>query len=101
MFYLSVSWQSELNDDNLAQDNFSESIRRFNVANDKLASTFRLLQVKGLPTWANTSSVSIGDVIQVIVHHLEKLKLIFVGIIKSSDRNVSILNCMFLGSSKT
>ncbi|XP_058194679.1 tyrosyl-DNA phosphodiesterase 1 isoform X1 [Rhododendron vialii] len=61
---LARNLQSELYDDNLAQGNSSEGIRHFNVANENLASTFRLLRVKGLPTWANTSSVSIGDIIQ-------------------------------------
>lgn len=42
-----------------------EAIRHFHVSNDKLALTFRLLRVQGLPQWANTSCVSIGDVIQV------------------------------------
>ena len=42
-----------------------EAIRDFRVSNDKLPSTFRLLRVKELPAWANTSCVSIGDVIQV------------------------------------
>lgn len=41
-----------------------EAIRDFRVSNDKLPSTFRLLRVKELPAWANTSCVSIGDVIQ-------------------------------------
>ncbi|XP_059437663.1 tyrosyl-DNA phosphodiesterase 1 [Corylus avellana] len=41
-----------------------KAIQRFQVPNDKLPWTFRLLQVKGLPAWANTSCVSIRDVIQ-------------------------------------
>lgn len=44
-----------------------EAIRNFNVPNYKIPSTFRLLHVKGLPPWANTSCVSIGDVIQVMI----------------------------------
>ncbi|KAJ4703195.1 Tyrosyl-DNA phosphodiesterase 1 [Melia azedarach] len=44
--------------------NSEESIRQFHVSNDKLPLTFRLLRVQGLPAWANTSCVSIGDVIQ-------------------------------------
>ncbi|CAI0468154.1 unnamed protein product [Linum tenue] len=44
--------------------NSEEAIRDFRVHEDKLPLTFRLLRVKGLPPWANTSSVSIGDVIQ-------------------------------------
>ncbi|KAJ1408104.1 SMAD/FHA domain superfamily [Sesbania bispinosa] len=42
-----------------------EAIRDFHVPNDKIPSTFRLLRVQGLPSWANTSCVSINDVIQV------------------------------------
>ncbi|XP_050367388.1 tyrosyl-DNA phosphodiesterase 1 [Argentina anserina] len=41
-----------------------EAMRHFRVPNDKLAQTFRLLNVQGLPLWANTSCVSIKDVIQ-------------------------------------
>ncbi|XP_042517579.1 tyrosyl-DNA phosphodiesterase 1 isoform X3 [Macadamia integrifolia] len=42
----------------------AEPIRHFSVHKDRLPLTFRLLQVQGLPPWANTSSVSIRDVIQ-------------------------------------
>lgn len=41
-----------------------EAIRHSNVRQDRLSFTFRLMKVKGLPAWANTSSVSIDDVIQ-------------------------------------
>ncbi|CAN6552831.1 unnamed protein product [Malus baccata var. baccata] len=41
-----------------------EAIRHFRVPNDKLPQTFRLLNVQGLPPWANTSCVSIRDLIQ-------------------------------------
>ncbi|WJX81537.1 tyrosyl-DNA phosphodiesterase 1, variant 2 [Trifolium repens] len=41
-----------------------EAIRDFRVADDQIPSTFRLLRVQGLPPWANTSCVSISDVIQ-------------------------------------
>ncbi|XP_062013416.1 tyrosyl-DNA phosphodiesterase 1 isoform X1 [Rosa rugosa] len=41
-----------------------EAIRHFRVPKDKLPQTFRLLNVQGLPPWANTSCVSIKDVIQ-------------------------------------
>jgi hypothetical protein len=44
-----------------------KAIQHFHVPNDKLPWTFRLLQVKGLPAWANTSCVSIRDVIQVLI----------------------------------
>lgn len=43
----------------------AEAIRHFSAPNNKLPLTFRLLRVKDLPAWANTSSVSIRDVIQV------------------------------------
>lgn len=45
---------------------FAEAIRSFNPPKDKIPLTFRLMRVKGLQPWANTNSVSIGDVIQVI-----------------------------------
>ncbi|ESQ41487.1 hypothetical protein EUTSA_v10012972mg [Eutrema salsugineum] len=45
-------------------DDEVEAIRRFVPPNDKLPSTFRLLSVNGLPDWANTSCVSINDVIE-------------------------------------
>lgn len=41
-----------------------EAIHHFRVPNDKLPQTFRLLNVQGLPQLANTSCVSIRDVIQ-------------------------------------
>lgn len=44
----------------------AEAIRNFRVSNDKLPWTFRLLRVRELPAWSNTSCVSIGDVIQVL-----------------------------------
>lgn len=42
-----------------------EAICHFNVTREKLPLTYRLLRVQNLPTWANTSAVSIDDVIQV------------------------------------
>ncbi|WOL15127.1 hypothetical protein Cni_G23908 [Canna indica] len=41
-----------------------EAIHHFRVPQQKIESTFRLMQVQGLPAWANTSSVTITDVIQ-------------------------------------
>ncbi|KAI5430353.1 tyrosyl-DNA phosphodiesterase 1 [Lathyrus oleraceus] len=41
-----------------------EAIRDFYVAEDQIPCTFRLLRVQRLPAWANTSCVSISDVIQ-------------------------------------
>lgn len=49
-----------------SKDTSAEAIRHFHVPNDELPSTFRLLNVKGLPKWANTSCVSINGVIQVM-----------------------------------
>ncbi|XP_054776281.1 tyrosyl-DNA phosphodiesterase 1 isoform X2 [Prosopis cineraria] len=46
------------------EDTNAEAIRHFYIPNYELPSTFRLLNVKGLPQWANTSCVSINDVIQ-------------------------------------
>ncbi|XP_077243518.1 tyrosyl-DNA phosphodiesterase-like protein isoform X2 [Tasmannia lanceolata] len=45
------------------RNNF-ESAGHFNVPRENLPSTFRLLRVQRIPAWANSSSVSIGDVIQ-------------------------------------
>lgn len=42
-----------------------EAIRDFHVVEDQIPCTFRLLRVQRLPAWANTSCVSISDVIQV------------------------------------
>ncbi|XAR53762.1 Phosphodiesterase I [Bertholletia excelsa] len=50
--------------DNLVGDNSLETIRHFKVTSEKVSLTFRLLGVQGLPAWANTSSVSVQDVIQ-------------------------------------
>ncbi|OVA11144.1 Tyrosyl-DNA phosphodiesterase [Macleaya cordata] len=48
----------------LAFHDGSGTIRNFDVPKNKISSVFRLLRVQGLPSWANSSSVSIGDVIQ-------------------------------------
>ncbi|XP_057834924.2 tyrosyl-DNA phosphodiesterase 1 isoform X1 [Cryptomeria japonica] len=50
--------------DDLMKNDQSEPIRQFNVPQQFLSSTFRLMHVQGLPTWANTGSVTIGDVIK-------------------------------------
>lgn len=49
------------------RDSVDEVLRHFQVSKDKLPQTFRLLQVQGLPQWANTSCVSIRDVIEVTI----------------------------------
>ncbi|KAG6532682.1 hypothetical protein ZIOFF_006532 [Zingiber officinale] len=41
-----------------------EAIRHYRVTTKTLPSTFRLMQVQCVPAWANTSSITIGDVIQ-------------------------------------
>ncbi|XP_038712093.1 tyrosyl-DNA phosphodiesterase 1 isoform X2 [Tripterygium wilfordii] len=55
---------SSRNSQNNIAGNSEEAMRHFHVSCDKLPHTFRLLQVQGLPAWANTSCVSIEDVIQ-------------------------------------
>ena len=54
-----------------------EAIRHFCVPNNELPLTFRLLCVQGLPPWANTSCVSIDDVIQVTGIMVLILQVIF------------------------
>lgn len=49
------------------RDSVDEALRHFQFPEDKLPLTFRLLRVQGLPQWANTSCVSIRDVIEVTV----------------------------------
>ncbi|XP_071720314.1 tyrosyl-DNA phosphodiesterase 1 isoform X2 [Rutidosis leptorrhynchoides] len=56
--------QTEMNDDFQENEGSFEAIRNFKPPKDKIPHTFRLMRVKGLQAWANTSSVSIGDVIQ-------------------------------------
>ncbi|MFS7905158.1 putative phosphodiesterase I [Helianthus anomalus] len=56
--------QSEMNDDIQDKEISVEAIRNFKPPKDKIPLTFRLMRVKGLQPWANTNSVSIGDVIQ-------------------------------------
>ncbi|KAK4754397.1 hypothetical protein SAY87_002501 [Trapa incisa] len=41
-----------------------EAIHHFNIPREKLPLTYRLLRVQDLPSWANTSAVSLDDVIQ-------------------------------------
>lgn len=57
--------QTEMNDDIQDDESSIEAIRNFKPPKDKMPQTFRLMRVKGLQPWANTSSVSVGDVIQV------------------------------------
>lgn len=58
--------QAELNNGSPVHGKSTETIRYFSPTDDKLPSTFRLMKVKGLPPWANTNAVSIGDVVQVL-----------------------------------
>ncbi|KAJ8442278.1 hypothetical protein Cgig2_011201 [Carnegiea gigantea] len=44
--------------------NSEETLRHFHIPDDKMPLTFRLLKGQGLPEWANTSCVSIDDVIK-------------------------------------
>ena len=59
--------QTELNEDVHDTKSSAEAICNFKPPKDKLPQTFRLMRVKGLQPWANTSSVSVGDVIQVTI----------------------------------
>ncbi|KAL5972757.1 hypothetical protein ACLOJK_039563 [Asimina triloba] len=45
-----------------------QAIREFRVDKNLEPLTFRLLRVQGLPGWANTSSISIENVIEVVLH---------------------------------
>lgn len=54
-----------MNDDLHDTESSVEAIRNFKPPKDKIPQTFRLMRVRGLQPWANTSSVSVGDVIQV------------------------------------
>jgi len=45
----------------------NERTRSVGPLKDMLPLTFRLMRVQGLPSWTNTSSVSIQDVIQVLL----------------------------------
>lgn len=56
--------QTEMNGGIQDTESSVEAIRYFRPPNNKMSSTFRLMRVKGLQPWANTSSVSVGDVIQ-------------------------------------
>ncbi|KAI3829368.1 hypothetical protein L1987_03490 [Smallanthus sonchifolius] len=56
--------QSEMNNDIQDKERNVEAICNFKPPKDKIPQTFRLMRVKGLQPWANTNSVSIGDVIQ-------------------------------------
>ncbi|KVH96803.1 hypothetical protein Ccrd_001105, partial [Cynara cardunculus var. scolymus] len=58
--------QNELNDDIHDKKSSGEAICNFKPPKDKLPQTFRLMRVRGLQPWANTSSVSVGDVIQIL-----------------------------------
>ncbi|CAN6452176.1 unnamed protein product [Victoria cruziana] len=42
----------------------AEAIAHFSVSDDTLPSTFQLLKVQDLPTWANTSAVALDDIIE-------------------------------------
>jgi tyrosyl-DNA phosphodiesterase 1 len=43
-----------------------EALCDFGVPEDRISETFRLMRVHGLPSWANRTSVTIQDVIQVL-----------------------------------
>ncbi|OMO64913.1 hypothetical protein COLO4_31726 [Corchorus olitorius] len=60
----STKLKGENKDNNREGQCVDEAIRHFRVKDDELPHTFKLLKVQGLPAWANTNSVSIGDVFQ-------------------------------------
>ncbi|KAF3779976.1 hypothetical protein EJ110_NYTH26603 [Nymphaea thermarum] len=45
----------------------AEAIAHFSVSDNMLPSTFQLLRVQGLPTWANSSWVALDDIIKVFL----------------------------------
>ncbi|KAL9236902.1 hypothetical protein vseg_011516 [Gypsophila vaccaria] len=49
---------------NLISKSTEEALGDFHVPDDKVPLTFRLMKVRGLPGWANTSCVSIDDVVK-------------------------------------
>ncbi|XP_065879228.1 tyrosyl-DNA phosphodiesterase 1 [Euphorbia lathyris] len=59
-----VSKSSKVEVECSGSGNSEEAIRKFRVPDGKLPFTFRLMKVQGLPAWANTSCVSINDVIK-------------------------------------
>ncbi|MQM11219.1 hypothetical protein Taro_044118 [Colocasia esculenta] len=48
----------------VSSHNGEEVLRHFSVSEDALPSIFRLLRVKGIDSWANSSAVGLNDVIQ-------------------------------------
>ncbi|KAK3035085.1 hypothetical protein RJ639_032587 [Escallonia herrerae] len=56
--------QAKLSGDTPVHKSSSEANDQVTLPNDKLPLSFQLLRVHGLPAWANTNAVSIGDVIQ-------------------------------------
>ncbi|KAH9325791.1 hypothetical protein KI387_005969, partial [Taxus chinensis] len=48
----------------LMKNDRTEPIRQLNIPREIQSSTFRLMRVQGLPAWANTGSVTVGDVIK-------------------------------------
>lgn len=73
-FLCTNAWDEQ---DNENGKNSEEALCNFHVSHDKLPSTFRLLRVQGLPAWANTSCVSIRDVIQVMILSLVVMRTFF------------------------
>ncbi|XP_073005062.1 tyrosyl-DNA phosphodiesterase 1 isoform X1 [Typha latifolia] len=59
-----LSSGSQLATTNILDSSKMEAMQHFNVTRDELPLIFRLMQVQGLPTWANSSSVTIQDVIE-------------------------------------
>ncbi|XP_074270032.1 tyrosyl-DNA phosphodiesterase 1 [Silene latifolia] len=55
---------AELKQNISESSNREEAIRDFNISDNKVPLTFRLMKVRGLPEWANTSCVSIDDIVK-------------------------------------
>ncbi|KAK9714913.1 hypothetical protein RND81_06G130300 [Saponaria officinalis] len=51
-------------EERIVSNNREEALRDFHVPDDKVPLTFRLMKVRTLPGWANTSCVSIDDVVK-------------------------------------
>ncbi|XP_078157111.1 tyrosyl-DNA phosphodiesterase-like protein isoform X2 [Carex rostrata] len=53
-------------DDSILEGSFEkkEALHNFRVSEEKISDTFRLMRVQGLPSWSNSNSVTIRDVIQ-------------------------------------
>ena len=58
---------SSLLDSSGSSKRSNERMHSVGPSNDVPSLTFRLMRVQGLPSWANSSSVTVQDVIQVLL----------------------------------